>query len=531
MSKALPKLPQDAASLQVIIARQAAELASWDGVLAVLDAELAAAREGLKAKALEVERLKVELARLRRMKFGRSSEKLDREIEQLELLLEDLEADVPAPALAEPAADAGDGKPRKPRRSFPDHLPREEVRHDPDGACSECSGPMREVGRDVTEILDYVPGRFRVIRHVRPAMSCRTCEAMVQEPMPSLPIERGMASPALLAHVLINKYADHLPLYRQSQIFARDDVDLPRAVLASWVGKCADLVRPLVAAVEAHVLAAPHIHGDDTPVPVLDPGRGRTRTGRQWVYVRDQRPHGGADPPAVFYRYTPDRKGERPQAHLKDFKGALHADGYAGFNKLYQPDKEGAVHVVEVACWAHARRKFHDIHVAGETAITTGVLERMGKLFDVERRWGGQVPQTRASARRQDSRPLLDDLKAFLEASQRKLPGKSDTAGAIRYTLGRWTALTRYVDDGRLEMTNNAAERAIRPLALGRKNWLFAGSDEGGRRAAAVYTLIETAKMNGLDPLAYLTRVLTRIADHPVNVNRVDELLPWKMKT
>ena len=302
MSQALSELPRDIETLHALIAAQAAELTARDEALAVRDAELAAAREGLKIKVLELEKLKIQLARLRRMKFGRSSEKLAREIEQLELLLEDLEAEMPEPAEAGPAAAEGEREeapPRRPRRALPDHLVRREVRHDPAPSCPECGGEMRVVGEDATEILDYVPGRFRVLRHVRPALSCRVCETMVQEPMPSLPIERGMASPALLAHVLVSKYADHLPLYRQSRIFAREGVELPRAVLASWVGKCVELVRPLVGALEAHVLSAARIHGDDTPVPVLDPGRGRTKTGRQWVYLRDERPHGGRGPPAA----------------------------------------------------------------------------------------------------------------------------------------------------------------------------------------------------------------------------------------
>lgn len=533
MQKATSELPRDIRTLHAMIASQAAELAARDAVLADRDAELAAAREGLKVKVLEIEKLKIELARLKRMTFGRSSEKLDREIEQLELLLEDLEADAADAATSPGDDDNEEGtitarSRRKPRRKLPDHLERTEVRHDPDAACPACGGTeMRPVGEDVTEILDYIPGRFRVIRHMRPALSCRSCETMVQEPMPSLPIERGMASPALLAHVLINKYCDHLPLYRQSQIFARDGVDLPRAVLAGWVGKCAELVRPLVDTIEAHVLEARQIHADDTPVPVLDPGRGKTKTGRQWVYLRDERPHGGAAPPAVLYRYTSDRKGEHPQNQLQTFTGALHADGYAGFNKLYEPDKDGTIYVVEIACWAHVRRKIHDVYAATGAPIAKEALMRIGKLFDIERQVNGEPPGERKSVRQQHSRPQLDSLKGFLEASLRKLPGKSDLAAAMRYALTRWAALIRYAGDGCLEMTNNAAERAIRPLALGRKNWLFAGSDAGGQRAAAIYTLIETAKLNGIEPQVYLTNVLTRIADH--SVNRVDELLPWRI--
>ena len=517
MSQATSELPRDIDSLHALIAAQAAELA--------------AAREGLKAKVLEVEKLKVQLARLKRMQFGRSSEKLAREIEQLELALEDLETEAPPEASEDPdgaGGDAGDAKPpRKPRRKLPGHLPREDVRHEPDAGCPDCGGALRPVGEDVTEILDYIPGRFRVIRHVRPAYSCRCCEGMVQEPMPSLPIERGMASPGLLAHVPVNKFADHLPLYRQSQIFAREGVELPRTLLAGWVGRCAELVRPLVDAVEAHVLAGARIHGDDTPVPVLDPGRGKTKTGRLWVYLRDERPHGGRAPPVVFHRYSPDRKGVHPQGHLEDFAGALHADGYAGFGELYKPDKNGVVSVLEVACWAHVRRKFHDVHAATTSPIAKEALERIGKLFDVERAVNGRTLEERARARRDRSGPALVDLKAFCEANLRRLPGRSDLAVAMRYAFGRWPALTRYVDDGHLEISNNAAERAIRPLALGRKNWLFAGSDAGGRRAAAIYTLIETAKLNDLDPQAYLVEVLTGIADHPIN--RIDELLPWNI--
>jgi transposase len=304
-------------------------------------------------------------------------------------------------------------------------------------------------------------------------------------------------------------------------------VELDRALLAGWVGKSAALVQPLVDAIERHVMAGAQLHADDTPAPTLDPGRGRTRTGRQWVYLRDERSHAGPAPPAVLYRYTPDRKGEHPRAHLRSFRGALHADGYAGFGKLYEADGGRAPRVVEVACWAHVRRKIYDLHLATGSPIAGDALGRIGALFEIERLIHGRPPEERRATRQARSRPLLDELVRFLEASLRRLPAKGELAAALRYARARWAALTRHLDDGRLELSNNAAERAIRPLALGRKNWLFAGSDAGGQRAAAIYTLIETAKLGGLDPQAYLTAVLSRIADHPIN--RIEDLLPWNI--
>ena len=521
-----PEPPCEAAELRRIITAQAAELAS--------------AKAGLLVKALEIEKLKVELARLKRQHYGRSSEKLRHKIEQLEFGLEELEIGAAAcDEAADRAPDAGpaaeDGEPkeahapkRSGRRPLPGHLARTEVVHTPASCrCAVCGGGLRQVGEDVSEVLDYVPGRFEVVRHVRPAFSCRSCESMVQAPMPSLPIERGRPGPGLLAHVLVGKYADHLPLYRQSGIYARDGVVLERATLADWVGKTAALVRPLIGAIEGHVMAAERLQADDTPVPVLAPGTGKTKTGRLWVYVRDERPYAGTNPPAVLYRYSPDRKGEHPRAHLKSFRGLLQADGYAGFNALYESRNGGAAPAVEVACWAHVRRKLFDVHEATGSPLAREALERMGALFAIERTINGQPPEERRRVRRLEAKPILDGLKTFLDRSLSQLSGKSALAGAIRYARGCWPALARYVDDGRLEMTNNAAERAIRPLALGRKNWVFAGSDAGGHRAAAIYTLIETAKLNGLDPEAYLANVLGRIAAH--SVNRIADLLPWKL--
>jgi transposase len=527
----LANLPRDVAVLHRIITAQAADVASEREAREARDLELAAARAGLLAKALEIEKLKLQIARLRRQQFGRSSEKIARTIEQLELMLEELEAQTPIPAAAaDPAPDAEPSSAstkskRSGRQPLPAHLPRHEVVHEPSCTCPACGGEMRKVGEDVTEILDYIPGRFEVIRHVRPAFSCRSCESMVQEPMPSLPIERGQPGAGLLAHVLVGKYCDHLPLYRQSGIYAREGVDLDRSTLADWVAKATALVSPLIETVAQHVMAAEKLHADDTPVPVLAPGTGKTKIGRLWVYLRDERPYGGPAPPAVVYRYSPDRRGEHPRAHLAAFRGFLQADGYSGFGPLYECADGQAATVTEVACWAHVRRKFYDIHVATSAPIAAEALQRIGQLFDIERAAMGRSPEERRRVRQSAARPLIEALASFLDASLATISGRSELAGAIRYGRSRWTALTRYLDDGRLEISNNAAERSIRPLALGRKNYLFAGSDIGGVRAAAAYTLIETAKLNGVDPEAYLRDILGRIADHPIN--RIAELLPW----
>jgi transposase len=524
----LANLPSNIDTLRGIIVTQAADFAAE---LGAREAELAAAKAGLVAKTLEIEKLKLQIARLRRAQFGRSSEKIARKIEQLELMLEDLEAETSVPvasgtSLAADVEQSSSSK-RSGRKPLADHLPRQEVVHEPSCTCPSCGGEMRKVGEDVTEVLDYVPGHFEVIKHIRPAFSCRRCESMVQMPMPSLPIERGQPGAGLLAHIVVGKYCDHLPLYRQSGIYAREGVELDRATLADWVGKMAALVSPLVEAVAQHVMTAEKLHADDTPVPVLAPGTGKTKTGRLWVYLRDERPYGGGAPPAVVYRYSPDRKGEHPRAQLANFRGFLQADGYSGFGPLYETANGQSATVTEVACWAHVRRKFYDIHVATNAPIAGDALARIGQLFDIERAAMGRSPQQRVHIRQSSARPVIDDLAAFFDASLAMISGKSELAGAIRYARSRWSALTRYLDDGRLEISNNAAERAIRPLALGRKNYLFAGSDAGGERAAAAYTLIETAKLNGLDPEAYLRDVLGRIADH--HINRIDELLPWNI--
>jgi transposase len=388
--------------------------------------------------------------------------------------------------------------------------------------CPDCGGALRQFGEDVSEQLERIPATYKVIRHVRPKFACAGCERVIEAPAPSRPIERGLPGPGLLAHVLVSKYADHLPLYRQSQIYAREGVDLDRSTLAGWVGAASELLTPLVDEIRKHVLAASKIHADDTPVPVLAPGNGKTRTGRLWTYVRDDRPAGYSTAPAVWFTYSEDRKGEHPRRHLKDFKGALQADAYSGFHHLYG---DGAIY--EVACWAHTRRKFLDVHVIHASPTTTEVLARIGALYGIEEQIRGKPAELRCSVRQARARPLLDELRQWMEKTLRSLSTKSETAGAIRYALSHWRALTRYLDDGLLEIDNNAAERALRAVAIGRKNYLFMGADSGGQRAASLYSLIGTAKLNGLDPAFYLRTVLATIAEHPIN--RIEELLPWNI--
>ena len=507
----LARLPNDPVLLQRVV-RDLAE------VLERQDAELAATQARLADRDAELEKLQLFLAALKRLKFGRSSEK--HHPDQLALSLEAIEEQIAALAAKSepPPAAAPEKKPS--RRPLPGHLPREERRHEPAGcACSACGCPLHVIGEDVTEVLDYEPAQFKVIRHVRPRFACRACESICQEPMPSLPIERGRPGPGLLAQVLVAKFCDHLPLYRQAAIYARAGVELDRSTLADWVGRTSWLLQPLGERLAAHVFAAAKIHADDTPVPVLDPGRGRTKTGRLWAYVRDDRPSGDASPPAAVFFFSPDRKGERPADHLRTFSGFLQADAYAGFDRLY------GERIVEVGCWAHARRKIFDVHDSTKSPIAAAALATIGELYRIETTIRGRPPDQRRDVRQRQARPLLAALKAWFEAQLAKLAPKGGLAQAIRYSLSNWTALTRYVDNGRLEIDNNRAENTLRGVALGRKNWLFAGSDSGGARAAAIYGLIETCKLNGVDPFAYLRDVLGRIADH--KINRIDELLPW----
>ena len=500
-------------------------------------AELKAAELSVQLGTLEIEKLKYQIAKLRRMQFGRSSEKITRQIHQLELQLEELETGeaeeiTKAEAETRPAPLRQGGRPK--RKPLPEHLPRHEVVHEPadDGACTcpACGGGMARLGEDVTEVLNYVPARFDVIRHIRPKYACKVCDAITQAPAPAMPTPRGRATPATLAHLLVSKYCDHLPLYRQSEIWARDGVEIDRSTLCDWVGQATWLLQPVVEGIRRHVFAAEKIHGDDTTVPVLSPGLGRTKTGRLWVYVRDDRPFCGTAPPAAAYFYSPDRGGEHPARHLAGFTGFLQADGYAGFEALHQPGGTGADAMAElgitgVACWAHCRRKFYDYWVAKKSPVAEEAIHRIGAFYAIETKARFAPPEERL-AHRAETAPLIAAFFDWADITVRKLSAKSELADAFRYTIKRREALSRFLADGRLEIDNNAAENAMRGIALGRKNYLFAGADIGGERAAAMYTLVQTAKLNDVNPEAYLRDTLARIAEgHPIS--RIDELMPW----
>jgi transposase len=530
MSLATAQLPDDMVSLRAFAL--------------ACQSELKVAELSVQYKALEIEKLKLQIARLRRMQFGRSSERITRQIEQLELRLEELEtgeaeaaAKDDAESETKPEGDAaGPAAPIrercKPKRQpLPDNLPCQEVVHQPaaDGACTcpDCGKGMAKLGEDVTEVLDYVPGHFQVIRHVRPKYACTACDAITQAPAPAMPTPRGRATPATLAHLLVSKYCDHLPLYRQSEIYAREGLELDRSTLGDWVGQAAWLLDPVVAKIRQHVFAAEKIHGDDTTVPVLAPGLGRTATGRLWVYVRDDRLFGGSAAPAAAYFYSPDRGARHPAAHMAGFTGLLQADGYAGFEGLYNPARTKPGPITEVACWAHCRRKFYDVWEATKSPVAKEALDRIAAIYAIEDK-ARFAPAAERVEHRRETAPLLEGFFDWAKATVLKLSGKLELAKAFRYTIDRREALTRFVTDGRLEVDNNVAENAMRGIALGRKNYLFCGSDAGGERAAAIYTLVATAKLNGLNQEAYLRDILAKVAEGHT-INRIDELVPWRM--
>ena len=536
-------LPDDAESLKRLLLARDEELAVARAYAATVAAEAASLRARSADDQALIVHLKLQIEKLRRERFGQRSERSSRLLDQLELQLEELEASATEDELEAERAAARTTKvaafirQRPARKPFPEHLPRERVIVPGPTACPCCGGArLSKLGEDITETLEIIPRQWKVIQHVREKFSCRDCESINQAPAPFHVVPRGWAGPSLLAMILFGKYSQHQPLNRQAERYAREGVPLSLSTLADQVGTCCTVLRPIRDRLLAYVLAAERLHGDDTTVPVL--AKGKTIIGRCWTYVRDDRPFGGRAPPAAVFFYSRDRSGEHPQQHLADWGGILQADAYSGYGKLYEADRQ-ANPILEAACWAHSRRKFFvlaDIEAGARrraqgrkppvlSPIALEAVQRIDALFDIERRINGLSAEQRLAVRQQCSAPLVSALEAWMRDQRRKLSRHSDVAGAIDYMLKRWTAFTRFLEDGRVCLTNNAAERALRGLALGRKAWLFAGSDRGGQRAAFLYSLIVTAKLNDIDPQAWLTDVLARIADHPAN--RIDELLPW----
>jgi transposase len=510
-----------------------------DALRAALAAERLARREAeARASGAEamVAHLKLLIAKLKRDKYGASSERGRKLIDQLELELGELVA-----AAGEDAAKAenaaGKGGPGRPpgsplprgqpvRAPLPAHLPRERVVIPGPSACPCCGGRLSKLGEDITETLEVEPIRWKVIQTVRERFSCRACETVTQPPAPFHPIARGRAGPNLLAMILEAKFGQHLPLNRQSETYALRGIELGVSTLADWVGACTANLAPLMALIDDHVLAAARLHGDDTTVPVL--ARGKTITGRVWTYVRDDRPFGGPAPPAAMFRYSRDRTAEHPNRHLADYAGILQADAYAGYNALYEADRRPGP-IAEAACWAHGRRKLFELAEVARAPLAVEAVRRIDAVFDAERAINGLPAGRRLAVRQQHVAPLVAGLEAWMRETRGKLSRHSPVAKAMDYMLTRWDAFARFLGDGRICLTNNAAERALRGIALGRRSWLFAGSDRGGERAAAMYSLVITAKLNDVDPRAWLADVLARIADHPAS--RLHELLPWNWRT
>jgi transposase len=494
--------------------------------------QLALAKSEVTVGRLEIERLKLMLAKARREQFGQSSERGKLLIEQLELAIEDLEetqaeqdtkAEIAAP---EAAKEKRAQNPRPPRRPLPDNLPVERIVELAPCTCGKCgSARLHKLGEVVSKTLECEPQRWKIIEHVREKFSCRDCEAITEAPAPSHPIPRGFAGPSLLAMVLVNKFLLHQPLNRQSKTYAREGIEIDVSTLADRVGACVVALDPLIDAIRIHVMRAERIHSDDTTVPVL--AKMKTVLGRIWTYARDDRPFGGSDPPAALFYYSRNRAGEHPQGHLAGYVGLMQADAFNGYNDLYRANRKPGP-IFEAACWSHGRRKFFDLAKTGEAPIASEAVRRIDELFAIERAINGKTPEQRLAVRKQKSTPIVTDLEIWMRQQRALLSAGNDTAKAINYLLNRWAAFTRFLDDGRVCLTNNAAERALRGVAVGRRNWTFAGSDAGGHRAAAVYTLIETCKMNDVDPQAWLADVLARLPDHPAS--KIADLLPWNWK-
>ncbi len=508
-----------------------------DALRAALAAERLARREAeARASGAEamVAHLRLLIAKLKRDKFGASSERGRKLIDQLELELGELIAAASEDAAkAESAAGeaARGARPDRPPRAqpvrapLPAHLPRERVVVPGPTACPCCGGKLSKLGEDITETLEVVPRQWKVIQTVRERFSCRACETITQPPAPFHPIARGRAGPELLATILEAKFGQHLPLNRQSETYAREGIELGVSTLADWVGTCTAALAPLTALLDAHVLAAGRLHGDDTTVPVL--ARGKTITGRVWTYVRDDRPFAGPAPPAAMFRYSRDRTAEHPNRHLACYAGILQADAYAGYNALYEPDRKPGP-ITEAACWAHGRRKLFELAEVARAPLAIEAVRRIDAIFVAERAINGLPAERRLAVRQQHIAPLVAELETWMRRNRGRLSRHNAVAEAMDYMPKRWDAFARFLGDGHVCLTNNAAERALRGIALGRKSWLFAGSDRGGERAAAMYSLIVTAKLNDVDPRAWLADVLARIADHPAS--RLHELLPWNWR-
>ena len=490
--------------------------------------------------------LKLQIEKLNRDRYGPRSERTARLLDQLELTLEELESSATEDELAAEMAAAKTTKvasftrKRPSRKPFPEHLPRERLIVPGPTACTCCGGArLSKLGEDITETLEVIPKSWKVIQHVREKFTCRDCEKISQAPAPFHVIARGWAGPSLLAMVLFEKFGQHQPLNRQAERYAKEGVPISLSTLADQVGGCTAALTPLFKRLEAHVLSAERLHGDDTWVPVL--AKGKTDTGRIWVYVRDDKPFGGQAPPGAVFYYSRDRAGEHPQTHLATYSGIFQADAYGGYGKLYETGRKPGP-ILEAACWVHARRPFFVMADLAENArrkaqgnkpavispLALETVRRIDALFEIERTINGQSAEKRKAVRQQLSAPLVADLAAWMREQRAKLSRGNDVAKAMDYMLKRWAAFTRFLDDGRICLSNNAAERGVRGIALGRKSWLFCGSDRGGERAAVMYSLIVTAKMNDIDPQAWLADVLARIAEHPVQ--KLDELLPWNWR-
>jgi transposase len=532
-------LPSDLAAAHALILAERTARKEGEARATRAEADLAHAQAtAFSAEAL-IARLRLEIEKLRRTLYGARSERKERLVDQLEMQLEDGEADATEYELAAERSTLSTvvesfERRRPARKPFPEHLPRERIIVPAPKACSCCgSAKLSKLGEDVTETLEVIPRQWKVIQTIRERFSCRQCEAITQPPAPFHVTPRGFAGPNLLAMILFEKFGQHQPLNRQSERYAREGVDLSLSTLADQVGACALALRPLYALIERHVLAADRLHGDDTPVPIL--AKGQTETGRVWVYVRDDRPFGGKDPPAALFYASRDRTAEHPERHLVGWSGLLQADAYSGYNRLYAPERKPGP-ILEALCWSHARRKFFELaDIAANTRrgknappispVALEAVKRIDALFAVEREINGLSATTRLAARREKSARLVVAFESWMRAERAKLSRQNAVAKAIDYMFTRWPSFTRFLEDGRICLSNNAAERALRGLALGRKSWLFAGSERGAERAALMYTLIGTAKLNDLDPQAWLADVLARIADTPQT--KLTELLPW----